>query len=115
MADTNFPQISKETQPATLFGERLIRAGACAYHPHINPDDLLLIDFDQAAPDVDGFYILQTVGDDGQIAWVGCRRIEFSVLRGALVDFDGQGDMRPLDSAKSEVIGKVLKVYKPAS
>ena len=115
MAETNFPQISKETQPGTLFGERLIRAGACAYFPHINPDDLLLIDFDQAAPDVDGFYILQTVGDDGQVSWVGCRRIEFSITRGALVDFDGQGDMHPLDSAKSEVIGKVLKVYKPAS
>lgn len=114
MADANFPQISKETQPASLFGERLIRAGACAYHPHINPDDLLLIDFDQAAPDVDGFYIFDDADDDGQVSWVGCRRVEFSVTRGALVDHDGQGDMRPLHESRCAVIGKVLRVYKPA-
>lgn len=44
MAETNFPQISKETQPGTLFGERLIRAGACAYFPHINPDVLMRVE-----------------------------------------------------------------------
>lgn len=112
MAETNLPQITKETQTAALLGERLIQAGACAYHPHVQADDLLLVDFDQAAPDVDGFYILQSMRDDGQITWVGCRRIEFSLTQGALVDFDGRGDMRQLIDAKCSVIGKVRRVYK---
>lgn len=112
MAEKNLPQITKETQTAALLGEQLIQAGPCAYPPHVQSDDLLLVDFDQAAPDVDGLYIMQTIGDDGQIAWVGCRRVEFSLIHGALADFDGKGDMRPLADAKASIIGKVRRVYR---
>lgn len=112
MAEKNLPQITKETQTAALLGEQLIQAGPCAYPPHVQSDDLLLVDFDQAAADVDGFYIFDDVDDQGKVSWVGCRRVEFSVLRGALVDHDGRGDMRPLNESRFAIIGKVRRVYR---
>ena len=89
--------IAKQHQHETPTGERLIRAGsACASHPHIKPDDLLLVNFDQHRPDTDAFYIVQAVNDSGTERFPVCRRIEFSVIRGALIDSNGGGDMRPL-------------------
>ena len=95
------------------FGRRFIPAGACAYAPAVEPDDILLVDLDANSVTVDGMYLLERADDDGHVIWMGCRRFELSVLGGVNM-VEPNGDLVPLTAASDLcIVGRVETVYRP--
>lgn len=94
-------------------GRRLIQAGDyCICHPRITHDDLLLVDADANSVTVDGYYLLERAQGE-EVKFLGCRRIEISVLGGVNV-VDGDGELVPFTADGGlRIVGRVLNIYRP--
>lgn len=99
-----------------LSGRWLVSARiGCWYPPVIHTDDLLDVDFDVRAFCDDGLYLLELVVQEYS-KWRGCRRLTLRLDGSLLLDEDGEGAWRPLDSgdARLTIVGFVREVYRPA-
>lgn len=103
--------------PTTLpTGIHLMEASSCSYPPQVNACDVLKVDFDCHAVVTDGLYLLYFLDENGQPKGCGCRRFALPLQGGTHVDEDGQGRWRAVDGTEPiEIVGRVLKVFRPAS
>lgn len=95
-------------------GERLIPATACLYPPHVNANDLLLVDLDRRTIEYGALYLVEEI-DAGEIVWMGCRRFDRHQGR-TVVDLTGDGEWQDFEAlpVRWRIAGEVRQVFKPS-
>lgn len=96
-------------------GERLIPADACQYPPTIEPNDLLLVDFDRRGIERSALYLVEEVRD-GDVVWRGCRKFALGI-HGVRIDVSGDGEWQDFAGYAAQhwrIAGEVKQVFKPS-
>jgi hypothetical protein len=91
----------------------VIPAMHCSAPDEIDPDDLVLVNFDRRKIACDGLYLLERVEPAG-VVWCGCRRFQMPFMRGMVLKMrEGSGwvDVPDLAALGLRVAGYVERIY----